>query len=539
MELPFHNPSFINVIWVGTAFICGYIIRMTGLPAMIGFLAAGFILNFFGLTEGSLVLETIADMGITLLLFTIGLKLDLKSLARPEVWAGTSIHVLFCILFFGGIIMAGSTLGLTALAGLSLGQSLVLGFAFSFSSTVFAVKFLEEKGEMSSLHGRTAIGVLIVQDLFAVVFITFSKGELPSIWALALPVVLLLLRPLLYKVMDRVDHGEMLILAGFFIAVVTGATGFALVGLKPDLGALTLGVLMAKHPRASELSKSLYGFKDIFLVGFFLQIGLSAIPTMSHVGIALILILLLPVKSGLFFLLFTRFKMRARTALLSTLTLSNYSIFGLLVVSIANKQGWLSLDWLIILSLALTFSFVLASPLNIMAQAIYNRFSTILCRFETDSRHPDDIQVNIGDARVLIFGMGRIGTGAYDLAAKKIHQTILAFDNNEEKVKQQQKAGRNVQFGDSTDFDFWNQAKLTGVKAIMLASTHLQTNLCALQEIKDSGYTGHVSAVAVFDEDITILKEAGAASAFNIFSDAGAGFALHTYETNFSQPLDV
>ncbi len=539
MQLPFHDPSFINVVWVGTAFICGYIIRMTGLPAMIGFLAAGFILNFLGLTGGSLALETIADMGITLLLFTIGLKLDLKSLTRPEIWAGTSIHVLFCILFFGGIIMAGSTIGLSALAGLSLTQSLVLGFAFSFSSTVFTVKFLEDKGEMSSLHGRTAIGVLIMQDLFAVAFITFSKGELPSIWALAVPVVLLILRPLLYKVMDRVDHGEMLILAGFFIAVVTGATGFALVGIKADLGALTLGVLMAKHPRASELSKSLYGFKDIFLVGFFLQIGLSAMPTISHVKIALILILLLPVKSGLFFILFTRFKLRARTALLSTLTLSNYSIFGLLVVGIANQQGWLSLDWLIILSLALTFSFILASPLNIMSQAIYNRFNTLLCRFETDSRHPDDIHIDIGDAKVLIFGMGRIGTGAYDLAAKKIHKTILAFDNNEEKVEQQQEAGRNVQFGDSTDFDFWSQAKLSGVKAIMLASTHLQTNLCALQEIRSAGYTGHVSAVAVFDADITTLKEAGAASAFNIFSDAGAGFALHTYETNFSQPLDA
>lgn len=539
MELPFHDPSFINVIWVGTAFICGFAIRLTGLPAMIGFLAAGFILNFFGLTEGSLALETIADMGITLLLFTIGLKLDLKSLTRPEIWAGTSIHVLFCILFFGGVIMAGSTLGLSALAGLTLAQSLVLGFAFSFSSTVFAVKFLEDKGEMSSLHGRTAIGILIMQDLFAVGFITFSSGKLPSIWAIALPVVLIALKPVLYKVMDKVDRGEMLILAGFFIAVVTGATGFSLVGLKPDLGALTLGVLMGGHPRSSELSKSLYGFKDIFLVGFFLQIGLSEMPTLNHIGIALLLILLLPVKSGLFFLLFTRFKLRARTSLLATLTLSNYSIFGLLVVGIANKQGWLSQDWLIILSLALTFSFLLASPLNILAQSIYNRYSAQLCRFETNSRHPDDIQIDLGETGVLIFGMGRIGTGAYDFALDKVEKPLMGFDNNEEKVRQQQKQGRNVQLGDSTDFDFWNQTPLTGVRAIMLASTHLQTNIRALQEIRNAGFTGHVSAVAAFDGDIAPLKEAGATSAFNIFTDAGAGFAMHTYEAKFNQPLEA
>lgn len=537
MELAIYSPSLVNVVWVGTAFICGYLIRLTGLPAMIGFLAAGFILNFFGFTEGSLALDAIADMGITLLLFTIGLKLDLKSLTRPEIWAGTSIHVIFCILFFGGAVMAGSALGLSALAGLTLGQSLVLGFAFSFSSTVFAVKFLEDKGEMSALHGRTAIGILIMQDLFAVGFITFSSGKLPSVWALAIPVVLLAIRPLLYKVMDQVDHGEMLILAGFFIAVVTGATGFQLVGLKADLGALTLGVLMAQHPRASELSKSLYGFKDIFLVGFFLQIGLSAMPTMNQVGIALLLIVLLPVKSGLFFILFTRFKLRARTALLSTLTLSNYSIFGLLVVGIATKQGWLSVDWLIILSLALTFSFVLASPLNIAAQAIYDRYSSFLCRFETNTIHPDDILVDIGEASILIFGMGRIGTGAYDLATEQSGKIAMGLDANESKVAQHQKLGRNVHMGDSTDFDFWSRADLARVDTIMLATTNLNANIMAIKEIKKSKFSGKISAVAVFDEDITALKKAGATSAYNIFADAGSGFAMHTCESMLARPV--
>ena len=506
---------------------------------MIGFLAAGFILNFCGFTGGTLALDAIADMGITLLLFTIGLKLDLKSLIRPEIWVGTSIHVVFCILFFGGAIMAGSTLGLAALAGLTLGHSLVLGFAFSFSSTVFAVKFLEDKGEMSALHGRTAIGILIMQDLFAVGFITFSSGKLPSLWALAIPVILVAIRPLLYKIMDKVDHGEMLILAGFFIAIVTGATGFQIVGLKPDLGALTLGVLMAKHPRASELSKSLYGFKDIFLVGFFLQIGLSAMPTLNQVGIALLLIILLPIKSGAFFLLFTRFKLRARTALLSTLALSNYSIFGLLVVGIANKQGWLSIDWLIILSLALTFSFVLASPLNIAAQAIYDRYNQFLCRFETNSRHPDDSLVDIGESAILIFGMGRIGTGAYDLASRKSGKTILGLDANESNVKQHRKIGRNVHTGDSTDYDFWSRTNLAKVETIMLATTHLKTNIMAIKEISRSNFKGKISAVGVFDEDITVLKEAGATSAYNIFSDAGSGFAMHTCELILDKSTEV
>jgi len=217
-----HTATFINSVWVGSAFLLGFAFKRLNLPPMLGFLIAGFLMNFLGLTEGSLALEEIADLGIILLLFTIGLKLELKGLTKPEVWGGATIHALSTILFLVVLILAGATYGLAQFAGLQPAQAALIGFALSFSSTVFAVKFLEEKGEMNALHGRAAIGILIMQDLMAVFFLTISKGEFPSLWAFALPLVLLAARPFLLHMIDHIGHGELLPLAGFFIALGGG-----------------------------------------------------------------------------------------------------------------------------------------------------------------------------------------------------------------------------------------------------------------------------------------------------------------------------
>ncbi len=119
-----------------------------------------------------------------------------------------------------------------------------------------------------------------MQDIFAVIFLTVSTGKIPEITALAL-FALPLLRPSLFKVLDKAGHGEMLVLYGIFLALVAGAGLFEAVGMKADLGALILGMMLAAHPKASEMSKSLFNLKELLLVCFFLNIGLSEEPTLT------------------------------------------------------------------------------------------------------------------------------------------------------------------------------------------------------------------------------------------------------------------
>jgi len=518
-------------VWIIVAFILGFAARQVGLPPLVGFLAAGFVLNAMGVRESAVVVE-LSDIGVTLLLFSIGLKLRLRSLIRPEVWAGALLHMLVTVIVFGLGIFALAQAGLFLFRGLDFKLSLMMAFALSFSSTVFAVKVLEEKAEMSSLHGRVAVGILIIQDILAVIFLTASSGKLPSAWAFLAPVVLFAIRPLLMKIMDRCGHGELLILFGMFAALVVGAAGFELVGLKPDLGALILGVLIADHPKASELAKSLFSFKEIFLIGFFLKIGLSGAPGPETLGIAALFVLAVPFKVALFFLLLTRFKLRARTSLLGSFSLANYSEFGLIVGAIGTANGWIANEWLVIIAIALSATFVLASPLNTAAHTIYARLADRLKAFETEGRHPDDQPIDPGNAEIAILGMGRVGTGAYDFMRAKFGDVVIGVDYDPLTIKKHQEARRKVIYGDPTDPDFWARTRSdkTKIRIMLLAMSKHSANLAAAKQIVDKKFPAILAATVRFDDEIAALKEAGAHAAYNFYAEAGTGLAEHVFE---------
>lgn len=518
-------------LWISIAFILGFAVRQIGLPPLVGFLAAGFALNALGVRGGE-TLQVISDLGVTLLLFTIGLKLKIKNLLRPEVWAGASIHMFITVLVFGLGIYGLSTAGFSLFSGLDFNLSLLIAFALSFSSTVFAVKVIEEKGEMLSLYGRVSIGILIMQDIFAVIFLTVSTGKIPSPWAFLLIGVLFLLRPLLMALMKRSGHGELLILCGFFLALVVGAASFDLVRLKADLGALIVGMVLAGHPKASELAGSLLSFKDIFLVGFFLSIGLSGTPALGDIGTAALLTALVPFKVALFFFLLIRFRLRARTSLLASLSLANYSEFGLIVGAIGVSGGWISSQWLIIIAIALSLTFVLAAPLNSAAHRIYERLSEKLKPFETEKRLPEDEPVHPGDAEIAIFGMGRIGTAAYNRLREQYGDRVIGVDFNAETVKEHAQRGRNVILGDPTDPDFWLRVQRGEgrVKLVMLTMPNLRENLSVARLLKDEDYAGRIAAIAQHDDEVEMLKEAGVQAAFNFRAEAGVGFADHVIE---------
>ena len=163
--------DFLQPLIILVALLCGLTSRALGLPALIGYLAAGFVLHELGIAAGSW-LGQLSDLGITLLLFTIGLKLDIKALLKLNVWGTTLIHMAvsqgFLLLLLIGLARAFPVLNLS-LAGAAL-----IAFALTFSSTVFVIQTLQERGELQSSHAVLAIGILIVQDLVAVGFLAVT-----------------------------------------------------------------------------------------------------------------------------------------------------------------------------------------------------------------------------------------------------------------------------------------------------------------------------------------------------------------------------
>ncbi|GFM38582.1 cation:proton antiporter family protein [Desulfovibrio psychrotolerans] len=520
------------VILVSFAFAFGLVLSRVGLPPMVGFLVAGFAYNMAGLTPPP-GLDFVADLGITLLLFSIGLKLDVRGLLKAEIWASTTVQMIVTTVFMCGVLLL-LQFGLGApFMEMSLATVVILGFALSFSSTVFAVKVLEDKGDLTAFYGRIAIGILIMQDLFAVLFLSASEGKIPSPWAvcvLALP----LLRPVFYRLLDVAGRGELFILCGLFIALGVGAEGFSLVGLKPDLGALVVGVLIAGHRRASELSKALFGFKELMLVGFFLSVGMGGLPTGEMLLVAVLLCLVLPVKTGIYHAIVSWFGIRARTSLFSSLSLTNYSEFGLIVTAIAAGQGILSQDWLLVMAMTVSLSFAVSSPLSTHSEKVYRSMFGWLRRFERGFCHPHDAPIDLGSVRAVVFGMGRIGAGAYDGLVPTFGKSICGVDHTPERVDFNRSQGRNVLLGDACDTEFWLKLRSdTGLELVILAMPNHQGNMYAAHQLKNLGFECQVAAIARYPEEVEELSAIGVCTAFNMYEQAGEGLARKAMEGCF------
>ena len=506
-------------IWLSFAFILGLVVRLAGLPPLVGYLIAGFGLSALGY-ESNPVLEEIAHAGVLVLLFSVGLKLRLRSLLYPDVMGGAAMHMLIVtpILF----VVVGTMYGLQTSSGV------LVAAALAFSSTVITAKILESRRELRALHGRVAIGILIMQDLVAVALLAYIAGNTPSPWAFLL-IAILVLRPLIHKLLDLSGHGELLVLYGLLLALVLGGASFGYFGVSSELGALLLGVVLSNHKRAVELSDALWSLKEVLLVGFFLQIGLSGHPNLDTFIYIPLLLLLLPVKAILFFFILIMFRLRARSAFLASLSLATYSEFGLIVAQAGMKAGWLNQDWLALLAVTVALSFAIAAPLSRYSHLLYARWERFLVRFESHKAHRDDKPISLDHPDILIIGMGRVGTGAYDYLKERGH-TITGLDSDPVKVEQHEREGRKAFYADAEDPGLWDKLMLDGVKAVLLATPDLEAKRYVAKRLRESGFTGLISATAVFPEQIDVLKAAGVDNAYNYFEEVGVGFAGHLQE---------
>jgi predicted Kef-type K+ transport protein len=507
------------------AFLFGFAAKLVGLPPLVGYLVAGFVLHAFGyeVTEG---IDVVADIGILLLLFGIGLKLRPRTLARRSVWLTATVFAAVSTGIVATLLLVIGALGVPLARDLDPSTAAMVGFALSFSSTVFAVQALERTNESDSLAGRLAVGVLILQDVFAVAFLVAAEGQWPSPWALLVIPAFIILRPIAGWLLDNSGHGEILVLLGVTLAVGVGAGVFDLVGLKPDLGALVAGLLLSGHPRAGELSDRLLSFKDLFLVGFFLSIGLGGTPSAAAWGIGLLMILLLPGKTFGFFWLFTRFRLRARTSLHASLTLSTFSEFGLIVGAAALAEGFVDQAWVSTVAVAVAGSFVAASVADSRRYQFYARWRGHLTSFE---RHPpieEDSVVDCGDARVIVFGMGRVGTGAFDEIVERRGPIAVGVDRDAERVTMRQQEGRNVVRGDALDRDYWERVRFhPEVELVIAAMSSHGANLECVRRIREYLPSTHIAAIARFPDQLDELRSAGVDVARNLYEEAGQALA--------------
>ena len=504
------------------AFLSGLLFRRLGYPSLPGYLLAGFACHALNIGDVQLI-KALADLGILLLLFTIGIKLNLKELVSPQVWGVASLQILIAVpLTVVVIVAAGMLFPVLALKDIS--SAWILAFALSFSSTVFAVKIFEDRGETISLHANLTIGILVIQDILAVLYLAFTSDTPPGVSALAL-FLLPLLRPIGLYLLRHAGHGELVLLFGIAFALGI-AQIFESLHLKAGLGALIAGVILGQSDRSKELYASLTSIKDLLLIGFFLQIGFYGLPSKEMIIVALVLSLLIFIRPVLYYLLFVAFKLRARTALLAGFALFNYSEFGLIVAAIATEQGRLSVEWLTTLALAVSISFFLAAPLNANVHKIYHRFRKHLYRLERQDRLPREAAAELGDAEIVVLGMGRVGTGAYAYFSETSPGKVICVEESFDKVIQLQNTGLNCVHADATDHDFWAHADLSTRHLILVSLSNHAENLSVVKLAQSFGFANNLAVVSRYPDEQQELEDLGCI-VFNLYAEAGYGFAEH------------
>jgi Kef-type K+ transport system membrane component KefB len=516
-------------------------------PLIVAFIAAGILLGPSGLSlvESTGEVELLAQMGIALLLFVVGLKLDLHIIRTmgPVALATGLGQVLFTSVF--GFLIA-LALGMSPVA------ALYVGVALTFSSTIIIVKLLSDKKEIDALHGRIAVGFLIVQDIVVVLvmigltalgagtdvdadrlaiemFLVLIKGvALLAIIALLMKYVL----PALTRHLAR--SSELLVLFAVAWAVILAAAGHTL-GFSKEVGAFLAGISLASTPLREVIGARLVSLRDFLLLFFFIELGsgLELTTLGAQVAPALLFSAFVLICNPLIVMIIMGFMgYRKRTGFLAGLTVAQISEFSLILAALGLSLGHLDRDTVGLITLVGLITISGSTYMILYSHQIYERLAPLMSIFERRNpyREGEYDAEERGRPDIIIFGLGRYGCGIANTLMER-GKKILGVDMDPEVVRTQ--AGENMQarFGDAEDPEFIETLPLKKVKWVVSTARERDINMSLLKTLQREGYQGKIALTASNTRDAELLEKAGANLVLRPFADASQKAADWLLET--------
>ena len=515
-------------------------------PLIVSFMAVGLLAGPAGLdlVHAEEHIELLAELGIVLLLFLVGLKLDLKLIAAlgpVAMVTGLGQVLLTAVLGFG----------LALALGLGVTPSIYVAVALTFSSTIIVVKLLSDKRAIDSLYGRVALGILIVQDLVVVVAMIVlaalsADGETSAGLAATLAAVAakgvglligigLFIRFLAEPLVERLaKSGELLVAFAIGWAALMAA-GADFLGLSMELGGLLAGVSFASTRFREAIAARLSPLRDFLLLFFF--VGLGASLNVSSVGAqvqpALILsIFVLVAKPAIIFLIMSRMGYRIRSGFLSGVTLGQISEFSLIFMAMGVAFGQVDESLLALVTLVGLVTITLSTYMITYANFLYRATEPLLKLFERrlkddeEAAPADEEQAATGRYDIILFGLGRFG-GAMIQRLSSEGLRVLGVDFNPTAVKLWRDRGYDVVYGDATDAEFIEHLPLAGstwaVSSVPEFEASLARNdarLTLVHGLRAQAYQGRIAVTCHRERDREPLLKAGADLVFLPFQDA-------------------
>jgi len=525
------------------AALVGFIGQRLKQPMIVSFIAVGLIAgpSVLDIVRSGATIQPLAELGIAVLLFLVGLKLDLKlvrTLGLVSLATGLG-QVLFTSLF--GFFI-GLALGLDAIT------SLYVAVALTFSSTIIIVKLLTDKKEVDSLHGRIALGFLIVQDLVVVLamMVLSARGSgtgpeisLPSYLLTLLAEIAgmllsitLFMRYLANPLLERIAHSsELLVVFAIAWAALLAALGDTL-GFSKELGGLLAGVSLASTQYRETLFSRLAPLRDFLLLFFFIVLGMHLDLRLlgSQVGAAAIFSAFVLIGNPLIVMVILAIMgFRKRTGFLAGLTVAQISEFSLIFVAMGVNLGHVDTSALGLVTLVGLITIALSVYMISYSYGLYRLLEPALGIFERKLPFREmspDAPVVRHPHEIVLVGTGRYGTAI----AHQLHKAgyrVLVVDFDPGKVRRWRQEGGDAIYGDASDQEFVSTLPLDGVQWVISALpyqdtglTHEDPRLVLVKGLRQQGFGGRIAVSTHHGDDARILRAAGADLVLSPYQDA-------------------
>lgn len=494
------------------------IMRLFRQPLVVSYIVAGMIggplfLNL--LHGGEEFFETFAKFGIVLLLFIVGLSLNfdyMKKVGKAVFLGGVTQFSLTAL--FGFFIMRW--------LGFSLVPSLFIAVAITFSSTIIVVKLLTEKKHNESMYGRYVIGLLLVQDVIAVIIMIFlNTVGIENTWQetamitaskgiLLAGIVFLMARFVLPILMERVAHsGELL-----FIFTITWCFGIASLvywaGFSIEIGAVIAGISLGASPYQSQIASRIRPLRDFFIILFFIVLGsqMQIGDINSAITPALILALFVLVADPfILFFVMRRMKYTRRNSFLAGITAAQVSEFGFILIFKGRELGYLQGNELTILTMVALITIVISSYLITYNEKFYQVVLPLFRKFGKDKQK--NKKETGGSFKVWVFGYHRIGWKVCEaLESMKVKFAVVDF--NPEAIAKLEKRGIPAFFGDAADVEFLESLPLEKAKLIISTLPEVEDQRTLFSVIRDSKSKATVIGNLYHPIHLNEMYEAGA-----------------------------
>jgi len=511
--------SQISLIFLLAA-IVGFGAKLLKQPVIVSYIFVGILLgpSFFDLVAYEDEIELLAKLGIAILLFLVGLKLDIgliRSTGLVALLTGVG-QVVFTSIIGYFIVIA---------LGFDVVSALYIAVALTFSSTIIIVKLLSDKREIDQLHGQIAVGFLIVQDILVVVAMVVivtigSPGSTDSppqallitfisslVFLLAVAVLSKYVLPRLLDWLSSSQELTLLFGVGWAMSLAAVSAGL---GLSMEIGAFVAGVALASTQYRESISAKMISLRDVLILFFFIQLGssLTFADAIDQLVPAIILSAFILIGNPIIVLIIMGLMgYRAKVSFKAGLAVAQISEFSLILIALGYSLGQVDEAVLSLVTVIGIITITLSTYLILYSDQIYNKLAPALKIFE---RKKPESSVNEQNQEVrydaIVIGAGRLGGSVVSGLLKKGGQ-LLVVDQSAEALKKIRERNCTVLFGDINDPEFASSLPLHEADAVICTAQERATNLNLALMLERYEFHGEICLTAMDDQTAKLFQE--------------------------------